>query len=54
VQVFCVTPFIHNVIIFFEVVSARAEEERQKALDNNFAEESRLDRMSWSHDSLRR
>ena len=34
--------------------SARVEEQRQKALDNDFAEDSRLDRMSWSHDSLHR
>ena len=45
-------PLLHAV--FAEVACARAEEERQKALDNDFAEESRLDRMSWSFDSLRR
>ena len=39
-------------LLFLEVASARAEEERQKALRNDFAEDLRLDRVSGSFDSL--
>ena len=41
-------------VVFAEVACARVEEERQKALANDFAEDLRLDRMSWSFDSLHR
>ena len=51
---YIVSSLLFFILLFLEVASARAEEERQKALDNDFAEESRLDRMSWSFDSLRR
>ena len=50
---YIVSSLIFFMLLFLEVASARAEEERQKALDNDFAEESRLDQMSWSHDTLR-
>ena len=40
--------------VFAEVADARAEEERQKALIDDSAGDSSLDRMSWSFDSLRR
>ena len=40
--------------VALEIEAARVEEQRRKALDNNLAEDSRFDRMSWSHDSLRR
>ena len=53
VQVCCILPYLLYVV-FAEVACARVEEERQKALANDFAEDSRLDRMSWSFDSLRR
>ena len=52
-QVCCVIPYLLYVV-FAEVACARVEEERQQALANDFAEDSRLDRMSWSFDSLRR
>ena len=45
-------PLLHAV--FAEVACARAEEERQKALIDDSAGDSSLDRMSWSFDSLRR
>ena len=53
VQVCCVITYLLYVV-FAEVASAHVEEERQKALANDFAEDSRLDRMLWSFDSLRR
>ena len=53
VQVCYILPYLLYVV-FAEVACARVEEERQKALANDFAEDSRLDRMSWSFDSLRR
>ena len=51
---YIVSSLIFFMLLFLEVASARAEEERQKTLVNDFAEDSRLDRMSWSFDSLRR
>ena len=45
-------PLLHAV--FVEVACARAEEERQKALIDDSAGDSSLDRMSWSFDSLQR
>ena len=51
---YIVSSLLFFMLLFLEVASARAEEERQKALDNDFAEESRLDQMSWSFVSLRR
>ena len=51
---YIVSSLLCFMLLFAEVASARAEEERQKALNNDFAEDSRLDRMSWSFDSLRR
>ena len=53
VQVCCVIPYLLYVV-FAEVACAPVEEERQKALADDFAGDSRLDRMSWSFDSLHR
>ena len=38
--------------IVLEIEAARAEEQRRKALDHEKVEDSRFDRMSWSHDGL--
>ena len=40
--------------VVLEIEAARVEEQRRKALDNGLAEDLRFDRMSRSHDSLRR
>ena len=51
---YIVSSLLCFMLLFVEVASARAEEERQKALRNDFAEDLRLDRVSGSFDSLRR
>ena len=53
VQVCCVFLYLLYVVVA-EVACARVEEERQKALADDFAGDSRLNRMSWLFDSLRR
>ena len=53
-QVFKCLSFLFLMFVVLEIEAARVEEQRRKALDNGLAEDSRFDRMSWSHDSLRR
>ena len=40
--------------VVLEIEASRAEEQERKALDLQRVEDSRFDRMSWSHDGLLR